>query len=133
MKKAVRQLVYAKYNGLCAYTGKPLDEMWQVDHVIPKCMTIQRDNGVQQHDDIENLLPACRIVNHYKRSLDLDQFRWYMSYFHKRLAKLPKNPIVKRSINRKIYMQEIAELFDITPEKPFSGTFYFETINKTIQ
>ena len=48
----------------------------------------------------DNLLPACRV--HYKRSLDLEGFRSYMKNFHIRLAKLPK----------------VAELFDITPDKP---------------
>lgn len=28
-------------------------------------------------------------------------------------------------------MLEVAELFDITPDKPFSGKFYFETLDNS--
>jgi hypothetical protein len=43
-----------------------------------------------------------------------------------RLAKLPKCPKTEKSIKRKEYMLKIAKYFDITPECPFSGKFYFE-------
>jgi 5-methylcytosine-specific restriction endonuclease McrA len=36
MNKKLRFQVYNKYNGLCAYTGTPLDDDWQVDHIIPQ-------------------------------------------------------------------------------------------------
>lgn len=123
-------MVYKKYSGLCAYTGQPLGEDWQVDHVIPKCLTIQSFSGFEKHDDFGNLLPACKIVNHYKRSLDLEGFRIYMLNFHKRLAKLPKNTMVKSTQRRKEYMQEIADLFGIATDRPFSGVFFFETVNQ---
>jgi len=35
----LRERVYAKYNGKCAYTGKPLDSDWQIDHLNPVCGT----------------------------------------------------------------------------------------------
>lgn len=38
MNKKIRQQVYDKYDGKCAYTGQPLDNTWQVDHVIPQRM-----------------------------------------------------------------------------------------------
>ena len=28
-----REKVYNKYGGKCAYTGKPLGQDWQIDHV----------------------------------------------------------------------------------------------------
>ena len=71
---------------------------------------------------------AQKIINHYKRAFDLEFFRDYMKNFHLRIAKLPKNPKVKKSIKHKEYLLEVARLFDITPEKPFSGKFYFETL-----
>jgi hypothetical protein len=143
MKKEIRQKVYEKYKGLCAYTGKPLDDKWQVDHMTSKVkhsyITFSRCKNydhiaeeLKKVDHIDNLVPAISIVNHYKRGYDVEDFRHYMSYFHKRLAKLPKNPVVERSINRKKYMLMIAELFDITPVKPFSGEFYFEKLMKGI-
>lgn len=139
MKKATRQKVFEKYNGLCAYTGKPLGEDWQVDHVTSKVKhkweTIYRCNSAEEIkeelkkvDDIDNLLPSIRIINHYKRSLDLEGFRKYMMNFHKRLAKLPKKTKVLKTQKRKEYLLKVAELFNITSESPFSGKFYFENL-----
>ncbi len=54
-----RRAVYDKFGGRCAYTGTPLKDDWQVDHIVPK-----EQGGT---DDINNLYPAQRIVNHYKR------------------------------------------------------------------
>lgn len=139
MNKNKRQLVYNKYGGLCAYTGKPLESDWQIDHMMSK----RESNYINTYrisqakdwnclkleiDHIDNLMPALRIVNHYKRAFDLEGFRKYMLYFHLRLAKYPKNPIVVSSIKRKEYMYKVADAFDITTNKPFSGIFYFETL-----
>ena len=134
-----REKIRLKFNGLCAYSGKPLGEDWQVDHIKSKVQhqydTFKKGlNIVDERAElnkihhIDNLFPACRIVNHYKRSLDLEQFRSYMRSFHLRLAKLPKNTKVPRTQKRKEYMMKVAQVFDITPEKPFSGIFYFETV-----
>lgn len=76
----------------------------------------------------DNLMPTLKIVNHYKRAKDIDQFRGYMETFHQRLAKLPKKPLVGKSIKRKKYMLAVAEAFGITPDKPWCGIFYFETL-----
>ena len=131
-KKGLRQQVYDKFGGKCAYTGKALGEDWQIDHItsknMSKYMNCYINNPNFDVNDFTNLFPALRIVNHYKRELDLEGFRIYMLSFHKRLSKLPKNTIVKRTMDRKIYMYAIADAFDITPEKPFSGVFYFETL-----
>lgn len=113
-----RELIKNKFGGLCAYTGKPLGDDWQIDHIKPK-----RIGGT---DDIDNLLPTIKIINHYKRAKDLESFRKYMLSFHERLARLPKNPITPKSINRKKYLSDIAMLFGITKQKPFNGKFYFE-------
>lgn len=120
-----RQSIFEKFNGLCAYTGRPLEADWQVDHMEPPfyASMYQRDPNRP-----ENLVPALRIVNHYKREKDLEGFRKYMLTFHERLAKLPKNPYVDKSIKRKAYMYKVADAFGITPDIPFNGTFYFETI-----
>ena len=114
-----REQVYNKFNGLCAYTGTRLKDDWQVDHIVPV------SNGGT--NDIENLLPAQRIVNHYKGALPLKAFReWYLGGLHLRLKKLPKNPKAENSIRHKAYLLEVAELFGISIDKPFDGVFYFE-------
>lgn len=136
ISKKLREQVRIKYNGLCAYTGLPLDDKWQADHVLPKCLNNWLESGYESKgmraleniDCIENLVPALRIVNHYKRSLDLEGFRNYMLTFHIRYSKLPRKTTVQRTVERIAYMNKISEAFGITKEKPFNGIFYFETI-----
>lgn len=127
MKKELREQVYQKYKGHCAYTGKPLGESWQIDHITPK---LHYTLGIAQGDpnDINNLIPCISIINHYKRSKCLDEFRKYMAEFHIRFSKYPRNPYDPKSIKRKMYMQTISDLFDISTDKPFNGKFYFETL-----
>jgi len=126
MKK--RDKVYNKYHGKCAYTGKLLSDDWQIDHIIPKCEKLQKYHIIDNHNDIRNLFPTLKIVNHYKRGFNLEEFRYYMMDFHVRLSKLPKNPKVVKSIKRKAYMLEVAEAFEITIDKPFDGIFHFERV-----
>ncbi|MGE4526479.1 MAG: HNH endonuclease [Sphaerochaeta sp.] len=115
-----RQAVYNKFGGRCAYTGKPLGDDWQVDHIVPK-----KHGGI---DNFDNLLPALRIVNHYKRALDTELFRtWFLAGLHLRLRKLPKNPRTAKGLRRKEYLLSVAEAFDITEDKPFCGRFWFES------
>ncbi|MDR2555265.1 MAG: HNH endonuclease [Fibromonadaceae bacterium] len=132
-----------KYNGLCAYTGKPLGDDWQIDHVIPKKYV----NHKNEINTFENLMPSLKIINHYKRSLDLEKFRRYIATLQKRIDKLPKWIIKnyyptsnynfkmsdkrKKIFNRAKYIIKVAELFGITPENPFNGKFYFENVELT--
>lgn len=128
MNKKTRELVYQKYDGKCAYTGTVLKEDWQVDHLKAKFLF---DIGYYtgNPNDIKNLVPAQKIVNHYKRSLPLEDFRnWLLGGLHERLKKLPKNPKVEKSIKRKEYLLEVASLFGITENKPFDKVFYFEKL-----
>ena len=74
---------FAKKQGYqCAYTGKRLEEKFQLDHVWPTCR-----GG---YDRAYNIKACLTIVNHYKRAQTLEEFREYMLTFHLRLAKLPK-------------------------------------------
>lgn len=135
MTKKKRQEVFDKFGGRCAYTGLQLEDDWQVDHLKSKVLLEYYHSGKISYEElkrrtngIENLMPALKIVNHYKRGLKLESFRaWYLGGLHERLKKLPKNPQSAASISRKEYLLKIAEAFGITPEKPFSGKFYFET------
>lgn len=125
----LRQRVFEKYDGLCAYSGTPLEDDWQVDHVIP-CKLFEMGHPGDPND-IENLMPVQRIINHYKRGLTLEKFKsWYLGGLHERLKKLPENPRVEKSIRHKEYLLEVAELFGIEPDKPFSGELYFEQLEE---
>lgn len=137
LTKEKRQAVRDKFNGKCAYTGKDLGDDWQVDHVNSQYQHRYGYSGefdyveyMKKVHDINNLFPTLRIVNHYKRTKNLYQFRRYMTDFHKRLAKLPKTTRVPATERRIAYMNNIAKAFDITVDKPFSGVFYFERIGK---
>lgn len=125
MKKIKREDIFLKFNGLCAYTGKPLSSDWQIDHMEPPFYARMWMRDPNRPD---NLYPALKIVNHYKREKDLEGFRKYMLYFHLRLSKLPKNPRVEKTIKRISYMKKVADAFGITPDTPFNGRFYFETL-----
>jgi len=131
MNKELRDKIYNKYNGKCAYSGTPLEPDWWVEHIDP----LRRSwyNGGKpifpENDNIENMIPVQKIINHYKHSLNLEEFRtWYLGGLHVRLRKLPKNPRTEKGKKRKEYMLKIAGYFGITPDKPFDGKFYFEKI-----
>lgn len=129
MTRKIRQEVYDKFGGLCAYTGKPLGEDWQVDHIKPRAHWYWKQNShTDDVNDFENLLPAIKIINHYKRDHNLESFRLSMIDFHKRLAKLPKKTMRPATVRRIAYMNKVAELFGITTDRPFTGKFYFEIL-----
>lgn len=69
ISKEMRERVYAKCDGHCAYCGKPITitEM-QVDHVDSH----YRHQG---KDEIDNYLPACRDCNGLKSDYLLEEFR----------------------------------------------------------
>ncbi len=130
ISKKDREIIKNKFGGKCAYTGTELKNDWQVDHVQPLLRNWWTNTAMlEKNHNIENMFPCQKIVNHYKGSLDLETFRtWFLGGLHERLKKLPKNPKVEKSIKKKAYLLEVARLFDITPDKPFSGKFYFETL-----
>lgn len=73
-KKELRQAVYDKYNGHCAYCGCEitLKEM-QIDHIESKWHAELR--GEETDNSIENLMPACRQCNFYKGAMVIEKFR----------------------------------------------------------
>jgi 5-methylcytosine-specific restriction endonuclease McrA len=124
----LREKIFNKFNGLCAYSGTPLEPDWQIEHIMP----VVRNGGTmikKENDSIENMVPVQKIINHYKHSMDLDKFRtWLLGGLHERLKKLPKNPRTEKGKKRKEYLLKVAEYFYITEDKPFDGKFYFERI-----
>jgi len=129
MKK--RDRIKAKYGGKCAYCGTVLEEDWQVDHKTSKQYWPYSSTTGSINDEV-NLVPACRICNHYKREKCIESaghhvgYREYMKKFHTRLKKLPKNTQVQRTAERIKYMQCIADRYNITVDKPWSGVFYMD-------
>ena len=108
--KAVRQAVYEKYGGRCAYCGRKIEyKDMQVDHFIPL-----RAWGIEdgKADDFSNLMPSCRMCNHYKRANSLEIFRRYIKEIPRKL--------------RQNYIYKVGVLYGnvIENEKPIE--FFFE-------
>lgn len=131
VSKKNRELIKMKYGCRCAYSGTPLKDDWQIDHLEP--LVRHPFSGEPLFKDahrLENLVPCQRIINHYKGSLDLETFRtWFLGGLHERLKKLPKNPRTEKSRRKTAYLKEVAELFGISESVPFGGMFYFEAIH----
>lgn len=109
INKKTREKVYAKYDGHCAYCGREIAyKDMQVDHFYP-----QSNFSTENPNRIENLMPACRMCNHYKRAHSLETFRRYIEEIP---CKLRYNYIYKIGI---VY-GNVAE--DVKPIR-----FYFES------
>ena len=130
VSKKNREVIKMKFNGKCAYTGTELKDDWQVEHVKPLVRNWWTNTAMfPDAHNIDNMVPVQKIVNHYKGSLDLETFRnWFLMGLQERLKKLPKNPKVEKSKKKKEYILEVARLFGIDVNTPFSGKFYFETL-----
>ncbi len=72
--KKIRQQVYEKYDGHCAYCGIKLEmKDMQVDHIDPVHRAYYDHREVDE--SIDNYNPACRACNFYKSTYDLETFR----------------------------------------------------------
>lgn len=70
--KRTRQLVYAKYDGHCAYCGCKLEPQdMQIDHAKSVFLSSYNSGEVVQDDSIENLMPACRQLHFNEQSPEL--------------------------------------------------------------
>ncbi len=115
INKETRQKVYEKYNGRCAYCGRKIEyKDMQVDHFVAK-----RGWNEQGTDDISNLMPSCRMCNHYKRANTLETFRIYIQEIPRKLR------------NNYIYKVGVAYGNVIENEKPIE--FYFERLKGGVQ
>lgn len=108
ISKELRQLVYNKCNGHCAYCGCELEyKDMQVDHVL----AVGRGGG----NELENLLPACRQCNYDKHTKSIEEFR-------KRIAK-----DLYKSLER-VFVYRLAKKYNLIKEEPRTVKFYFEQL-----
>lgn len=104
--KKIREQVYQKYNGHCTYCGCELEyKDMQVDHVI----SVYWYNG---SNDIDNLMPSCRMCNFYKGTCTLEEFREQLESLHERL--------------RKPFIYRLALKYGLISEHKKKIEFYFE-------
>ena len=116
IKKEIRQQVYDKYNGHCAYCGQKLEfNKMQVDHFIPVYWTDDKlkDRYEEDVEVIENYMPACRRCNFYKSTKSLENFRY---------------DLTNRLLNnlRKTFNYQLALQYGIIKENVEPVKFYFE-------
>lgn len=106
--KKIREAVYAKYDGHCAYCGREIaySDM-QVDHFVAK-----RGWSESGSDDLDNLMPACRMCNHYKRANSLEVFRTYIQEIPRKL--------------RQNYIYKVGVAYGNVVEHEQPIVFYFE-------
>ena len=78
--KSVRESVYKRFDGRCAYCGRPIAQsrFMQIDHI----KSIYYGGG----NEIDNLFPSCRSCNHYKSTMTLSDFRHQLSLIPGRMA-----------------------------------------------
>lgn len=81
ISKEVRQIVFDKCGGHCAYCGCEITiKQMQVDHIQPNWHTLTEQqatkSGIKKGShDIENLNPSCARCNKWKSTFNLEQFR----------------------------------------------------------
>ena len=110
ISKSKREAVYRKYGGHCAYCGGEIAyKDMQVDHYRPLRAWNVEEAGT---DDLDNLMPACRMCNHYKRANSLETFRRYIEEIPR---KLHEN-----------YIYKVGVSYGEIVEKVHSVKFYFE-------
>ena len=122
--KAMRQQVYDKYRGHCAYCGREITmKEMQVDHIISIAKGIygrkdEADKVRKMFEDgsingIDNLMPACRSCNFYKSTLNIEQFR---------------NRITEELDHtcRQSFQTRLAMQYGMITYKPWDRVFYFE-------
>jgi len=123
MKKEIRQKVYEKFGGRCAYCGFKIEyKDMQVDHLYPQRLSNLWDYTEEERakceelkNDFNNLMPSCRNCNHYKRADLLESFRRSMLTLTDRI--------------RQIYIVKVAIKFGLLELKNFDGKFFFEKNN----
>ena len=115
----MRQQVYDKYSGHCAYCGRKIDiKDMQVDHFISH----MNNKGI---DDISNYMPSCKLCNLAKTSYTLEQFRTYIE---------EDAPRIHFKNGRKVHDEgaiadRMIKVYNLLP-KDNKVVFYFEKRNK---
>jgi len=110
--KIDRPAVYQKYNGHCAYCGRPITfKQMQVDHFWPQFLAHRQPE--LDNNRPENLMPSCAKCNNHKHGMIPEMWR---SELQLQVTRLKKNAQFDRAL--RFGQVEITE-------KPIQ--FYFES------
>ena len=113
--KMIRQQVYEKYNGHCAYCGCELDiKDMQVDHLYSVYRAEYEGRDID--DSIDNYMPACRQCNYYKGTSTIDEFR-------RKILQLERTALIPFPVR-------LAQKYGIIQVKEWDMKFYFEKLRE---
>jgi len=116
VKKELRESVYKKFAGHCAYCGCEITvKTMQIDHIIPQRLYGFGDKSkIPNYDvnDYENLNPSRRQCNFYKGAENLQNFRNMVFTIADRLSN--------------IFIFKLALKYGIIEIKNPANKFYFE-------
>lgn len=116
--KKVREAVYNKYDGHCAYCGKKIEyKEMQVDHLIPIQRGRFKKYSEEEIERFENYLCSCRRCNLYKRAHSLETFRRYIEEIPKKLY-------------RDSYIYKVGLDYGLVEAHEHKVKFYFEQVEE---
>jgi len=127
MKKQIREQIFNKYSGKCAYCGTDLEKGWHIDHIEPVVRdskwsryhgrfvpTGKLQNPENEH--IDNYNPSCASCNIQKNSFTLEEFRKNIKNF-------------VNSLNNYSTQYKFAKRYGLITETKEDVIFYFEKLN----
>lgn len=113
--KKIRQQVYEKCLGHCAYCGCELDiKDMQVDHLDSVYRAEYEGRDID--DSIDNYMPACRQCNYYKGTSTIDEFR-------RKILQLERTALIAFPVR-------LAQKYGIIQVKEWDMKFYFEKLKE---
>jgi hypothetical protein len=134
--KTIRQRVFNKYGGKCAYCGCELEKGWHIDHNEPvrRGWKYKRDeNGnrivvdyefVKEYYEVhpernhtENYMPSCPSCNINKHSDTIEEFRESIQGY-------------LRSLNLRMVQYKMVKKYGLIEETNKPVVFYFEQFNQ---
>jgi len=113
-KKHIRESIFKKYDGRCAYCGEELQKGWHIDYIEPVIRGLKtgKHENPENHS-IENMNPSCIPCNIQKNSHTLEQFRRNIGYF-------------VQSLNLYSTQYKFAKRYGLVNEDIKPVVFYFE-------
>lgn len=119
ISKKLREEVYKKYDGHCAYCGCELEmKDMQVDHVFSQMRS--RISKQEVDNSIENLNPSCRQCNYYKGGSGIEGFR-------KKIAKDLSHTCIDS------FVAKLAMKYGMLTYNGWDKKFYFEKCDEQKQ
>jgi hypothetical protein len=120
--KKIRELVFNKYSGHCAYCGCIIDsKTFTIDHIEPKFRGYSNDELIKLKRErgfckTENYNPCCLSCNCSKSTMTLEKWR---SEISKKYDRLLRDNSTFKLLNR----------FGLCIRNDYKITFYFELFN----